>query len=105
VTSEFRLSARSAQIMVKSRARACVEMVSDLFDSRQDEPHPQVQNEWVKKAERDSGYKRGLTSDMATRLKPLEPENWNLRQANEIGLRRARTLPAEFDRRHDHRGA
>jgi hypothetical protein len=54
----------------------------------------------VKKAERDSGQKRDLTSDMATRLKPLEPETQNLRQANEIGVRRARILPAELDRRH-----
>jgi hypothetical protein len=42
----------------------------------------------VKKAERDSGHKPGLTSDMATRLKPLERENRELRQANEI-LRKA----------------
>src|SRR5258708_34767743 len=43
----------------------------------------QTLNEWVKKGERDSG-KPGLTSDMAARLKALERENRELRQANEI---------------------
>src|SRR3981189_968489 len=43
----------------------------------------QTLNEWVKKAQRDSG-KPGLTSDMAAKLKALERENRELRQANEI---------------------
>ena len=61
----------------------------------------QTLNEWVKKAERDSGHKPGLTSDMATRLKALERENRELRQANEI-LRKASAYfaQAELDRRH-----
>ena len=60
----------------------------------------QTLNEWVKKAERDSG-KPGLTSEMATRLKALERENRELRQANEI-LRKASAYfaQAELDRRH-----
>jgi transposase-like protein len=59
----------------------------------------QTLNEWVKKAERDSGP--GLTSDMAARLKALERENRELRQANEI-LRKASAYfaQAELDRRH-----
>ena len=44
----------------------------------------QTLNEWVKKAERDSGHKPGLTSDLAARLKALERENRELRRANEI---------------------
>ena len=61
----------------------------------------QTLNEWVKKAERDSGHKPGLTSDMAVRLKALERENRELRQANEI-LRKASAYfaQAELDRRH-----
>ena len=61
----------------------------------------QTLNEWVKKAGRDSGHKPGLTSDMATRLKALERENRELRQANEI-LRKASAYfaRAELDRRH-----
>ena len=60
----------------------------------------QTLNEWVKKAERDSG-KPGLTSDMAGKLKALERENRELRQANEI-LRKASAYfaQAELDRRH-----
>ena len=59
----------------------------------------QTLNEWVKKAERASG-KPGLTSDMAAKLKSLERENRELRQANEI-LRKASAYfaQAELDRR------
>jgi transposase-like protein len=61
----------------------------------------QTLNEWVKKAERDGGHKPGLTSDMAAKLKALERENRELRQANEI-LRKASAYfaQAELDRRH-----
>ena len=61
----------------------------------------QTLHEWVKKAERDSGHKPGLTSDMAAKLKALERENRELRQVNEI-LRKASAYfaQAELDRRH-----
>jgi transposase len=61
----------------------------------------QTLNEWVKKAVRDSVGKPGLTSDMAAKLKALERENRELRQANEI-LRKASAYfaQAELDRRH-----
>ena len=48
----------------------------------------QTLHEWVKKAEVDSGAKPGLTTDMAARVKALEREVRELRQANEI-LRKA----------------
>jgi transposase len=59
----------------------------------------QTLNEWVKKAEVDSGRKPGLTTDMAVKLKTLERENRELRQANEI-LRKASAYfaQAELDR-------
>src|SRR3954467_10818981 len=44
----------------------------------------QTLNEWLKKAERDSGRAPGVTTEMAARLKALERENRELRQANEI---------------------
>src|SRR5882724_4158818 len=61
----------------------------------------QTLNEWVKKAERDSGRAPGVTTEMAARLKALERENRELRQANEI-LRKASAYfaQAELDRRH-----
>jgi transposase-like protein len=61
----------------------------------------QTLNEWVKKAERDSGRTPGLTTDMAAKLKALERENRELRQANQI-LRKASAYfaQAELDRRY-----
>src|ERR1700716_685298 len=61
---------------------------------------PQTLNEWVKKADVDSGRKPGLTTDMAAKMKALERENRELRQANEI-LRKASAYfaQAELDRR------
>ena len=56
--------------------------------------------DWVKKAERDSGVRAGVPTDVATKLKALERENRELRQANEI-LRKASAYfaMAELDRR------
>ena len=60
----------------------------------------QTLHEWVKKAEVDSGARVGIPSDVAERLKALERENRELRQANEI-LRKASAYfaQAELDRR------
>lgn len=57
-------------------------------------------NEWVKKAEVDSGKRAGVSSEMTERMKALERENRELRQANEI-LRKASAYfaMAELDRR------
>ena len=41
-------------------------------------------NEWVKKAEVDSGKRAGIPTEMADRMKALARENRELRQANEI---------------------
>src|ERR1700734_4047132 len=49
---------------------------------------PQTVHDWVKKAEVDSGQRAGVPTDMAEKLKALERENRELRQANEI-LRKA----------------
>jgi len=55
---------------------------------------------WVRQAERDTGSRAGLTTDERARLKALEWENRELRQANEI-LRKASAYfaVAELDRR------
>ena len=45
---------------------------------------PQTLNEWVKKAEVDSGRRAGIPTQMAEKMKALERENRELRQANEI---------------------
>lgn len=55
---------------------------------------------WLRQAERDQGLRGGLTTDERTRIKALERENRELRQANEI-LRKASAYfaQAELDRR------
>ena len=60
----------------------------------------QTLNEWVKKAEVEAGTQAGIPSETAERLKALERENRELRQANEI-LRKASAYfaMAELDRR------
>lgn len=60
----------------------------------------QTLNEWIKKADVDSGRRPGVTTDERERMKALERENRELRQANEI-LRKASAYfaQAELDRR------
>jgi transposase-like protein len=54
---------------------------------------------WVRQGERDQGLRDGMTSAERDRLKALERENRELRQANEI-LRKASAYfaQAELDR-------
>ena len=61
---------------------------------------PQTLNDWVKKSEVDSGQRAGIPSEMTEKMKALERENRELRQANEI-LRKASAYfaMAELDRR------
>ena len=56
-------------------------------------------NEWVKRAEVGSGKRAGLPSDVAEKMKALDRENRELRQAKEI-LRKASAYfaQAELDR-------
>ena len=60
----------------------------------------QTLHNWVAQAERDRGERAGLTSDERERMKALEREVKELRQANEI-LRKASAYfaQAELDRR------
>src|SRR5690242_20097389 len=55
---------------------------------------------WIRQAERDQGLRAGPTTDERERIKALERENRELRQANEI-LRKASAYfaMAELDRR------
>lgn len=55
---------------------------------------------WVRQAERDQGVRGGPTTEDRERIKALERENRELRQANEI-LRKASAYfaQAELDRR------
>ena len=59
----------------------------------------QTLHEWLKKAEVEAGKRAGVPGEVADRLKALERENRELRQANEI-LRKASAYfaMAELDR-------
>jgi transposase-like protein len=61
---------------------------------------PETLRSWLDKSEVDSGEKPGTTSYQAERLKQLERENRELKQANEI-LRKAAAFfaQAELDRK------
>jgi transposase-like protein len=61
---------------------------------------PQTLHNWVRRAERDEGLRPGPTTEERERIKALERENRELRQANEI-LRKASAYfaQAELDRR------
>jgi transposase len=60
----------------------------------------QTLRNWVRQSERDAGERAGVSTDERARLKALERENRELRQANEI-LRKASAYfaQAELDRR------
>jgi transposase len=60
----------------------------------------QTLSNWVRQAERDQGQRPGTSGDERERIKALERENRELRQANEI-LRKASAYfaQAELDRR------
>jgi len=60
---------------------------------------PQTLHEWVKKSEGDNGKRAGVPTDVAEKLKALERENREQRQANE-NLRKASAYftQAELDR-------
>ena len=59
----------------------------------------QTLHDWIRKAEVDSGKRAGVPSEIAEKLRALERENRELRQANEI-LRKASAYfaQAELDR-------
>jgi transposase len=61
---------------------------------------PETLRKWIRRAERDSGKRAGVTTVERERLKQLERENRELKRANEI-LRKASAYfaQAELDRR------
>jgi transposase-like protein len=62
--------------------------------------HPETLRAWVRRHERDTGRRPGLTTSEEQRVKALEREVKELRRANEI-LRKASAFfaAAELDRR------
>ncbi len=62
--------------------------------------NPETLRSWLRQSQRDAGECEGMTTETRERLKALERENRELRQANEI-LRKASAYfaQAELDRR------
>ena len=58
---------------------------------------PQTLHEWMKKAEVDSGRRAGVPTEVADKMKALEREVRELRQANEILRRRSSTARSGDD--------
>ena len=85
---------REQQSQHESRWQAIVSIASKIGCA------PHTLNEWVKKSEVDRGERAGVTTEMAEKMKALERENRELKQANEI-LRKASAYfaQAELDRR------
>ena len=75
-------------------------MGGDCIDCRKDRLHGRDVAQLGSPAERDAGVRPGATTDERERIKALERENRELRQANEI-LRKASAYfaQAELDRR------
>jgi transposase-like protein len=62
---------------------------------------PETPREWVRQAERDQGTRAGQTTAERDRIKALEREVRELRQANEIPREASACFAqAELDRRH-----
>lgn len=60
---------------------------------------PPTLHEWVKKAEVANGKRAGASTEMAEKMKALERENRELRQANEVLRKSSAILPqAELGR-------
>lgn len=58
--------------------------------------HPKTLGIWLHQTEQDQGLKPGATSEERARIKDLERENRELRQANEI-LRKASAYFAQVE--------
>ena len=92
--------ARAVRMMIEHRAEHASQWAAIVSISTKIGCTAETLRRWVNGAERDQGKRPGLATDERERLKQLERENRELRQANEI-LRKASAYfaQAELDRR------
>ncbi len=96
-TAEFR--ARGVRLFKENRADYASDNAAYRAISSKLGCSPDSLRAWCQQAERDAGERVGLSSEEKARLKALERENRELRQANEI-LKKASAYfaQAELDR-------
>ena len=96
-TAEFR--ARGVRLFKEKRANHSSDNAAYKAIASKLGCSPDSLRAWYQQAERDAGERSGLSSDEKARLKALERENRELRQANEI-LKKASAYfaQAELDR-------
>jgi transposase len=96
-TAEFR--ARGVRLFKENRANYASDNAAYKAFAPKLGCSPDSLRAWCQQAERDAGERGGLSSEEKTRLKALERENRELRQANEI-LKKASAYfaQAELDR-------
>ncbi|VAW20853.1 Mobile element protein [hydrothermal vent metagenome] len=96
-TSEFR--ERGVRLFNENRANYASDNAAYRAITSKLGCSPDSLRAWHQQAERDAGKRDGLTSEEKVRLKALERENRELRQANEI-LKKASAYfaQAELDR-------
>jgi len=81
-TAEFR--ARGIRLFKENRANYPSDNAAYRAIASKLGCSPDSLRAWCRQAERDAGERTGLTSEEKVRLKALERENRELRQANEI---------------------
>ncbi len=90
--------AEQPRVRLRSKWNAAEGAISSIAGKIGCSPHTLL--EWGKKADCDSGRSPGIAPDVAAKLKALERENRELRQANEILLKAsAYFAQAELNRR------
>ena len=92
--------ARAVRMVIEHRGDHASQWAAIVSIAAKIDCTAQTLRNWVRQAERDRGIRGGATTDDRERMKALERENRELRQANEI-LRKASAYfaQAELDRR------
>ena len=91
---------RAVRMVLEHQGEHSLAVGGDIVDCGEDRLFAgETLRNWVRQAERDQGVRAGQTSEERDRIKALERENRELRQANEI-LRKASAYfaQAELDR-------
>ena len=94
------LRERAVQLVLNPQGRHETQWVAIVSVSSKVGCSAETLRKWVRRAERDTGVRPGLTSDERARLKALERENLERRRANEILCKAsAYFAQTELDRR------